>query len=223
MSDIPNRDELEAQLARLVGRQFRGQLSQLLDLMGDPPALINVPSSFWDNGGKELRKAIIPILAGIYEGQALILVREIQIGIEWGLINQRSIDWAGKYAFDLVSGLNERTLRVLQDAFDIYYRDGLSKKELIDLLTPAFGPVRAEMIAITETTRAAVEGERALVEEIEKANPNLRMTPIWQTANDDRVCAICGPRHNQEITDGEYPPIHPRCRCWVNHEMVVIE
>jgi hypothetical protein len=223
MSDIPNREELEERLARAVGGQFRGQLRELLDLMGDPPDLASVPLDFWDNGGKEMRGVVIPVLADIYQGQALILVREIQMGIEWGLINQRSIDWAGTYAFDLVSGLTDRTRRVVQDAFDIYYRDALSKKELIDLLTPAFGPVRAEMIAITEVTRAAVEGERALVDEIERANPNIRMTPIWQTANDERVCPVCGERHDKPIEDGEFPPAHPRCRCWVNHEMVVIE
>jgi len=33
------------------------------------------------------------------------------------------------------------------------------------------------------------------------------------------VCPICGPKHNREIKDGQYPPAHPRCRCWVNHEI----
>jgi hypothetical protein len=44
------------------------------------------------------------------------------------------------------------------------------------------------------------------------------MVPIWQTSNDERVCPICGPKHGKEITDGKFPPAHPRCRCWVTYE-----
>ena len=39
------------------------------------------------------------------------------------------------------------------------------------------------------------------------------------TANDERVCPICSPRDNQVITDGIYPPAHPRCRCVVGYEL----
>ena len=46
----------------------------------------------------------------------------------------------------------------------------------------------------TETTRAAaVEGERAYVQELVKETGR-EMIPIWLTANDDRVCVICGPK-----------------------------
>ena len=78
------------------------------------------------------------------------------------------------------------------------------------------------MIARTEVTRAAVEGERALVKEtndIVSQHGIDPMVPIWQTRNDEIVCPICGPKHNKEIKDGEYPPAHPRCRCWVTHRL----
>jgi len=41
---------------------------------------------------------------------------------------------------------------------------------------------------------------------------------IWHTANDEKVCAICGPREGQifPIEDkDEVWPAHPYCRCWL--------
>jgi hypothetical protein len=76
------------------------------------------------------------------------------------------------------------------------------------------------MIAITEVTRAAAEGERATVREI--AKEGIKMVEVWQTKNDEIVCTICGPRHGKKVGDGwsrnDGPPAHPRCRCWINHE-----
>jgi len=78
-------------------------------------------------------------------------------------------------------------------------------------------PIRAEMIAVTEVTRAASEGEQAVAREL--ARQGIIMTPFWNTNRDELVCPICEPRNNQEITDGMFPPAHPRCRCWVNYEL----
>jgi len=220
MSDLPNRDELEARLAKTVGKALGTQLDDLLDALGDPPDPNNLPYEFWE--GKELRAVIEPLLINIFLVSAETLMIETSIGIEWGLVNQRAIDWVSKYTFELVRGINDTTREILRSALDTYFRDRLTLKQLIDMLSPAFGPVRAEMIAITEVTRAAVNGELSLVNMIELDNRNIKMIPNWQTANDDRVCPICGPKHGKVITDGEYPPAHPRCRCWVNHEMTVI-
>jgi len=220
-SDLPNRDELERKLAKVLGKNFRWQLRELLDELGDPPLPDRLPPDFWEKTG--LESVIEPELIGTFLTAAEGLMLEINIGVEWGLVNQRAIDWGRPYTFDLVRGINTTTQGVLRTAMESYYRDKLTKDQLAALLEPSFGPIRAEMIAITETTRAGVEGERELVRQIEAANQNIKMMPIWQTANDDRVCPICGPRHGKPIDDGYYPPAHPRCRCWVNHEMTVVE
>lgn len=221
MTDLPNRDELERKLAKAMGREFADEFRELMDALGDPPDPGNLPPDFWD--GKRARGVLEPLLQGTFLIAAEELMMELSIGIEWGLINQRAIEWVRPYAFDLVRGINDTTRGVLQSALQTFYQDKLTKDQLAQLLTPTFGPVRAEMIAITETTRAGVEGERELVRQIQAANQNIKMIPIWQTANDDLVCPICGPRHGKPIEDGYYPPAHPRCRCWVNHEMTVIE
>jgi hypothetical protein len=76
------------------------------------------------------------------------------------------------------------------------------------------------MISITEVTRAASEGEQEIVNRLIMDNPGIVAVDIWQTNRDDRVCPICGPRHNRKRGDGwtENPPAHPRCRCWLKHD-----
>jgi hypothetical protein len=105
----------------------------------------------------------------------------------------------------------------LNEIIPRFYEEGWNLGQLRTDLERYYSPVRAEMIAVTETTRAAVEGERALVEALQKES-GIGMAPIWQTSNDERVCPICGPKHGKHITDGQYPPAHPRCRCWVTYE-----
>jgi hypothetical protein len=78
-------------------------------------------------------------------------------------------------------------------------------------------PIRAEMIAVTEVTRAASQGEQAIARELARAG--IVMTPIWNTNQDDIVCPLCGPKNGKEIEDGQFPPRHPRCRCWVSYEL----
>jgi hypothetical protein len=221
--DVVNRDELERRLARLISREQRDELRQLMDLLGDPPQLDNVPETFWLNGGKQLRGVVVPVFQDIYLQQAQTLLQQFSVGVDWALINQGAVDWSSRYAFDLVTGITDRTRQGLQQAVGAYYRDALTIGDLEGLISPYYGPVRAEMIAVTEVTRAATEGEREVVRQIQADNGAIIMVPIWQTNADDLVCAICGPRHDKEITDDFYPPAHPRCRCWTNHEMRVRE
>jgi hypothetical protein len=91
------------------------------------------------------------------------------------------------------------------------------------------------MIATTEITRAAVEGEIAAAEEINKQMPEQRkLVPVWQTRVDERVCPICQPlnekRPDRFGADGRPvwvhpdggiygpPPAHRRCRCGLGYE-----
>lgn len=221
MPDLINRSEFENRLAKLFGKELQTELDEFTIALGDPPNLSNLPPDYWGDLEKRMLQFANPALVSIYLASAEQLMGQISIGVDWGFVNQNAINWVQRYGFDLVRGINDTTRGVLQTALEAYYRDGLDLAGLEDLLTPTFGPIRSEMIAVTETTRAGVEGERGLVGMIERDNQNIKMLPIWQTANDDRVCPICGPRHGQYITDGMFPPAHPRCRCWANWEMTV--
>lgn len=219
--DVLNRDELERRLARVISKDLRAEMNKLLDLLGDPPELSKVPYEYWQNGWKEIRKDVEPILVDTFSQQALGLMDYVGIGADWAQFNMIAADWARSYAYDLVTGMEgttHRTLeKLLQKNVPGYFEEGLTSKELAVRLEPQFGAVRSEMIAVTETTRAAVEGERAYVQELVKETGK-EMIPIWLTANDDRVCVICGPKNGKPITDGQFPPAHPRCRCGVAWE-----
>lgn len=216
MADVPNRDELEAELARKLGRLLHAQMGRLLELMGDPPRIENVPQSFWDETGVEFSDTLRPFLERLYLDQAGRMLEETPLGVEWSLINRRATDWARQYTFDLVRGLNDTTRGTLQRAVSNYFEDALTIGQLEDMLLPSFGPIRAEMISVTEITRASAQGEVALVAELRESG--IEMVEVWQTNADELVCPICGPLNGKKKGDGWdiEPPAHPRCRCWIN-------
>lgn len=219
MPDVINRDELESKLARIVGKEMRSQLTRLMEYLGDPPKLENVPETFWQDGGKQLRGVVQPFFEQVFLDQAEGLMKDIGIGVDWTLVNQAAINWASSYTFDLVTGIDKTSQELLRKSVSDYFGSQMTIGDLERRLTGTFGPVRAEMIAVTEVTRASVQGELALVAEIEKNN-NVKMIPIWNTNNDELVCPVCGPINGKQQGDGWHvpPPAHPRCRCWLNHE-----
>lgn len=215
--NIEDRDGLERKLARVLGRLLAAQMGRLLELLGDPPNMSNLPINFWGDAGKEMAGVLRPFLESLYVESAKQMMDNVGIGVDWALVNENAAEWASRYSFELVTGINNTSRNTLQRAVNRYFADGQTIGELTSRLSRSFGPVRAEMIAVTEVTRAATEGEREFVAEL--VSDGVKMIPIWQTSNDDRVCPICGPRHNKPIEDGQYPPAHVRCRCWVNHEI----
>ena len=221
--DVLNRDELERRLARVISKDLRAEMNKLLDLLGDPPELSRVPYEYWQNGWKNIQRNVEPILVYTFVMQAESLMNSVGIGADWAHFNEIAADWGRTYTFDLVHGIEGTTHRALEKLLQKnvpgYFEEGLTSKELAVRLEPQFGAVRSEMIAVTETTRAAVEGERAYVQELVKETGK-EMIPIWLTANDEiaEQCPICWPKHGKPITDGQFPPAHPRCRCGVAWE-----
>jgi len=219
MPPIPNRDELERQYTRALSRLLQKYGGNLLEKLGDPPSLDNIPPEFWDDEAQELLRVLRPFGERVYLDAAQMMISEgLDIGIDWSLVNERAADWAAQYTGELVRGIDRTTRDRVANAVSRYYRDALTRGELEEqIMRAGFGPSRAENIAVTEITRAASEGEQGMAREL--ANQGIRMIPMWQTNNDELVCPLCGPRHNKEITDGVYPPMHPRCRCWVTYEL----
>lgn len=64
-----------------------------------------------------------------------------------------------------------------------------------------------ENLVRTEYSHFAVEGVRKSLKDV-----GIKQTQSW-SAEDERVCSICGRRHGKEIKDDWYPPYHGRCRC----------
>lgn len=225
--ELANRDEIERKLARVVGRGLHGELERLLGFLGDPPNLNNIPHDYWQNGWRSIQKDVEPILAGVFVQQALALMTYTGFSVDWDLVNRDASNWARQNTERVLNEMWRNRHDAVDDLLNRYpgvgeavaesFEQGLTLGELRARLESYYGPVRAEMIAITETTRAAVEGERAMVAEIMK-DSGIEMIPIWLTSNDERVCRICGPKHDKPIEDGNYPPAHPNCRCTIGYK-----
>jgi len=216
--DVANRDGLEADMARILAKLGREGLTRLKGFLGDPPNLANVPEAFWTEYGTGLRVAITGVLQNVYLAQAEAVEGALpSIGFDWGLVNERAAAWARAHAGELVRGIIETTRRVVGEIIGQAFEEDLTLQQVTDLIARLFGPKRAETIAITEITRAASEAEQEAARQL--AAVGIHMIPIWETNNDELVCPFCMPRNDQPITDGIYPPGHPRCRCWCNHEL----
>jgi len=139
------------------------------------------------------------------------------IAVDWELVNTDAEEWARAYGYDLVRGIGDTTQRRLQKEVSAWVTNNESINQLRDRLSQPngpFSPERARTIAVTETTRAYAEGNRA-------AWRNSGVTQQrWNTNVDEIVCPICGPMHNvvigiDETFEAGGPPAHPNCRCWI--------
>jgi SPP1 gp7 family putative phage head morphogenesis protein len=143
---------------------------------------------------------------------------EVGVGVEWGLVAEQAAAWAESYTYELVRGIMDTTRQVLQRKVAEFIRTpGRTIGDLRADLAPHFGEVRAQMIAITETTRAYAQGtafyQQALVE------AGIRMVRVWHTSRDERVCPLCAPLDGkaESVWAAQFPagpPAHVLCRCW---------
>ena len=168
---------------------------------------------------------IITALISGTRGGVDIFAETVLIGLDYTIPNQKAADWAKKYAFELVKGIDETTQDVLERAISGFVEEsGVTLGDIIDTLSPYFGDVRAGMIATTETTRAFAQGQLEAGKEMQDEFPDVQVFKRWYTNNDDRVCDICGPLEGQEIPmNDEFeggisdPPAHVNCRCWTDY------
>lgn len=177
-------------------------------------------SDFWVDEAAMLYSLVFEIVdeaaaAGVYFAvkdvlQQLLGVRVPEV--DYDLLNERAHAFARAHSFSLVRSVTETSQRALQEAFGQWIASGEPLPALIAQIEPLFGPVRAEMIAVTEITR--VYAESNIIGWREVGVDGMR----FQTAVDDVVCEKCAPFHGQEYELGDVehtPPIHVRCRCYL--------
>jgi len=222
MPDILNRSIFEEDLATRLAKMFGRQRREIIALLGDPPQLSKIPHEWWSDAAINLQRTVAPVLEDVYLQQAQVVMDTATIGIDWALVNESAVIWSNRYTAELLAKMTATTRRAVASAVEAFYTQGLSITDLKLRLMRTMSPTRAEMVAITEVTRAGAEGERLTALQI-ASETGVEMIPIWLTANDEKVCPICGPKHDQRITDGQFPPAHPRCRCWVAYELPPLE
>ena len=180
-----------------------------------------VDAEFWQREAEKLMDVMRPWMEeaakkGIDEGLELLGEEAIGLNIDFSLVNNYARAWAVVNTADVVAKITSTSMDAFTEKFPGWVEAGGTLDELIAQLTPHYGPWRAEMIAVTETTRAYAKGN-----EVMWGASGVVDGKQWNTAEDELVCEICGPLANQETTlEGVYsdgttsPPAHVRCRCW---------
>ena len=235
-TELANRLRLERSLAARVARALGVQEEQLFELLGDPPDLANVPPEFWREANRDMRRAVGGLLQRAYQERALDLMDAQPIAIDQAVLNGMAADWQRLYAAEFATSINRTTRNAVAQQIAAFYDEGLTMGELRDRIarSPAhvFDRTRAGMIASTEVTRAAVEGELAMADYLRSQGVPLRA--VWVTMRDELVCPVCGPLdgvaaipntrppqfEHPEMGRLPPPPAHPRCRCLVRHEIM---
>ena len=202
----------------------------------------------WFNADEEaqaLYDLLYDELLAVYQvggADGLIKLAQLRqvISVDWTQINEAAALWAESYTYELVRQITETTVEQLQQAVGLFFRErGMTRGQLERMILDGPGGVtdlklpsgriipaarRAEMIAVTETTRAYTEGEIAAANEtgLVRHEPTQRppqhvgcrcdLTPAvrddgsltwrWQTLNDSLVCPQCAPLHNVDVGAG---------------------
>jgi hypothetical protein len=160
-----------------------------------------------------LRAALLPALAEIATERAYALAGEI--GLTFDESGSQIATWAGRYTTERVKGITDYTRTVIERVVtQMRENPGMTLGDVARLLEPAFGARRADLIAVTEHTRAANQAAQYYQRYL--SDNGLVFERVNQTNNDERVCPICGPLDGKREGDWPSPdgaPWHPGCRC----------
>lgn len=206
----PQEEELRRRILRILKEREEALLSAV-EQGADPVGAIN-----YDDLATALRAALEPVLVEAFTTEALAQMADLGLYSDISGLQAAALEWASSYSYDLVTGLIDTTRQVVQRAISAFLSTpGMTVEDLRKMLEPAFGPVRAEMIAITEVTRAVNQATQ-IYQQLLK-DYGLDMVRIWRTSADEKTCPICQENNGKpewEWTIPSGPPAHPRCRCW---------
>ena len=211
---------LKKDTALQAERRMRSKILALLEkyLPAFTTIIYNNGQPSYEEMMAELRLVLAPEIAAIVTEQGLTAAAEVGVEFDSAVVNTEAAEWARKYTYDLITGLEDTTRKLVQSAMTTYVETpGMTRGQLEDLLRPGFNDVRASMIAVTETTRAYAQAQNQY-QKLIKEDTGIHMERVWQTNNDELVCPICGPLHGlgeAEWADmfPEGPPAHVNCRC----------
>jgi hypothetical protein len=177
----------------------------------------------WEAMMAELRGAMTPALAATATQQAAIYAAALNIPLDIAKVNVVAWAWATSYSYELITGITDTTRALVsQVTAQFIATPGMTVGDIAAALEVPFGPVRAQMIAVTETTRAYTQAN--LIMQSRLREMGVETVRVWQTSKDDKVCNICGPLDSKPESEwGEYaggPPAHVRCRCSTTSKVV---
>jgi len=180
-----------------------------------------------DTPETSLREVIKPVLdteLGTTMGKRLDrLGTQFSIPVETDSQQRYIQDWLGDYVPKTTDKIDQTTADRIKPIIETYRTTpGMTIQDLQAAVLPLSDPMRAKMIAITETTRAASQATVQYKDYL--GQRGIQMQRVWNTDADELVCPICtGQVYNvklngltedewpSEVADG--PPAHVNCRC----------
>ena len=170
---------------------------------------------FWQDEARIIYKILFPLFleaATDAARNALSPFGSIDLGTAWNVVNEKCIQWAEQHTADVVASISKTSMAAFEENFGEWVKSGEPLDALIESLTPFYGSVRAEMVAVTETTRAYASGNIL-------AWQGSGMVDQWNVFNaeDALVCEICADvsSGNPYPMDADAPPYHVNCRCYL--------
>ena len=186
------------------GRLERGLSEWLREIFPDNAAEVLFWEQRFASGKGRFRDVLSRVLMDSVDlgtNIALDQAGTIGMGFDYTLVNTRARDWAERYTDDLLIQLGTTTERTVGNSIARWIENGEPMSVLRrDLRNSGFSKRRAKLIASTETTRAAAEANAIAYKEMGLTHYE------WSTANDERVCPICGPLGGMAIVDGVAVP-----------------
>lgn len=177
----------------------------------------------------DMRAAIEPKLIEVATEAGLRAAAGLGIEYDVAAINAEALDWARAYTYDLIKGIGETTRPIVQGAIEAYISTpGMTKGELKERLNAAFGAHRAELIAVTEVTRAYSQAQSIYQAMLER-EAGIKMARVWgytwSGIDTSGECPICLPLngvieddrglfvHPETGQQYDGPPAHVKCNC----------
>jgi len=211
-------DDWELALYAVILEQLERQKNAVLDASFFAPG-------FDELNYQQMSAALAPILAEVMVGGIDFATPDSLVGNVAHLFeNQRF--YAEQQAAKLIKNIDPYTKELVNQIIQDSIIEGWDIKritqELIGFDGSPFSEFRARRIAVTETTNAFMGGSQLALDDLKSQGLNVQLR--WWTAHDDRVCAICAPRHGKVQGDGWTiaDSAHVGCRCGTTIEEILI-
>lgn len=212
----------ETRLRRIMERIFARQLEALQPWISEN-VKATPPADLLDIDPDDLEELADALTEATRDGVRLF-GETTGAQIDYTKPNRNAERAARRQAVNLVRDINQTTRDAIRVAVEFFATtEGATIADVIARIrNDVIGQARAEMISVTEITRAYADGEVEAGRELADEFPDVEVVKTWFTNNDDIVCEICGPLDGEEkpldepfyepdeYTDGN-PPAHPNC------------
>lgn len=216
------KQELEYRLVEVIQRHWRKQRAKIRRHLEETFFYRKqLDPFFWKDEEDDLTGAVLSVLEEAIRKGVALFGEQTLVGLDYAAVNTVALANAHTYAYDLVQGITRTTRDALARSLEAFIATpGYTIGDVMTSLP--YDEARAQMIATTEITRAYADAAQAGGEALRVEFPEVAVTKMWFTNNDDRVCPICGPMDGQEVDveaefkggDGElyqFPPAHVNC------------